>query len=76
MRVRLWVGASKQNYPSKRMESTSTRGRTFNVESERLSIIGGFGDADTPWAILAFEHVSPLGRKRLRSVSALDHGGY
>jgi hypothetical protein len=76
MSVRLWVEASERSYSSKRMDSTSTRGRTFNVESERLSIVGGFGDADTPWAILAFEHVSPLGRKRLRGVSALDHSGY
>jgi hypothetical protein len=75
MSVRLWVGANKQGYSSKRMDSTSARGRTFNVEGKRLSIVGGFCDADAPWAVLAFEHVSPLGWKRLRGISTLDHGG-
>ena len=56
----LWVGASEQSCPSKCMEPMSKRGRTFNVESERLSIIGGFGDADTPWHQLAFEAREPF----------------
>jgi len=74
MSVRLWVGADKRGCSSKRMDPTSTRGRTFNVEGERLSIVGGFGDADAPGTVLSFEHMPPLGRKRLRGVSALDHG--
>jgi len=74
MSVRLWVGADKRGCWSKRMDPTSTRGRTFNVKGERLSIVGCFGDADAPGTVLTFEHVPPLGRKRLRGVSAYDHG--
>lgn len=75
MSVRLWVGAEKQGYSSKHMDPTSARGRTFNVEGERLGIVGGLCDTDAPGAVLTFEHMSPLGRERLGGVPALDHGG-
>lgn len=61
---------------SKLIDLTWARGRTFDVEGERLSIVGCFGNADAPRAILAFEDVSPLGRKGLGGVPTLDHGGY
>lgn len=75
MSVRLWLGANKQGYSSKHMDPTSARGRTFDVEGERLSVVGGFGDADAPWTILAIENMSPLGWEGLRGVPTLDHGG-